>query len=62
MIHGVRRIGNKSLGYIETGKLDESQKVKLKPLYEYFVPADTELDYSAQTQKKNSVLKPEYHA
>lgn len=62
MIYEVSRNGKKGLGCTETGKPDESHKVKLKPLYEHFVPADTELACSAQTWKKNLVLKPKYHA
>lgn len=66
MIYGVRRNGKKGLGCKENGKPGESQKVKLKSLYEHFVPVGTELDFSSQTHKltkgNNSVLKPKYHA
>lgn len=49
IIYGVSRNGKKCLCYTETGKPDESQKIKLKPLYEHFALAGIELDSSAQT-------------
>lgn len=51
LIYGVSINDKKDLGCKKTIKSDERQKVKLKPLYEHFVPAGTKLDFSAQMCK-----------
>ena len=70
MIYGVSRNGRRGLGCIERimdiPKYDESQPIKLIPLYDHFVPSGTKLDCSelvkALPHTQNSNSTPKYHA